>query len=92
MEVQKAHKAGKTTKEIVFGAKKVSPGHLPAGTPEHRAALARKGIRIPPKMPISPAAAAPGAAPSPAWAPPPEWWAEQQADWAKEHAANVPQA
>ncbi len=88
LEVKKATKEGKTTKEIVFGQKKVSPGHLPAGTPEHRAALARKGIRIPPKMPTAPAT--PAAAP--AWAPPPEYWAEQQAEWAKEHAANAPQA
>lgn len=91
IEVKKATKEGKTTKEIVFGGKKVAPGHLPAGTPEHRAALARKGVRIPPKMPVAARAAAPAAA-APGWSPPPEWWAEQQADWTKEHGQNVPQA
>lgn len=47
VDVAAAQKAGKTTDEIIHGARKVSPRHLPKGSPEHAAYLRGKGAKQP---------------------------------------------
>lgn len=104
-EVHARHARGESVQEIIHGKgagrKPVAPGHAPAGTPMHKAALRAMGVKqpteaAPPAMPAgAPAAIAPAALPPAGgftapggWQPPPAWWAEQQAEWTKEQAGH----